>query len=178
MTAFEDALQALMRREGDYVNDPADRGGETRFGITRATALRHGYGGPMRDLPLETATAIYRDGYWAANRLEEVAAICPPLAARLFDIGVNLGVATAARFLQRALNLLNRGQRLFADLAVDGAIGPGTLEALSRLTPEDHATLVRVVVAYQGRRYLEIAENDPTQERFMRGWIARLEPIA
>jgi len=177
MTTFDQALDALLRREGGYVNDPADRGGETRFGITLATARRNGYGGPMKDLPLETATGIYRGEYWAANRLDEVAAIYPPLAARLFDIGVNMGVATAGRFLQRALNLLNRGQQSFADLPTDGVIGAQTLETLGRLPAADRKILERLVAVLQGRRYLEIVERDPTQERFVRGWIARLDLV-
>ena len=42
-------IEALIEREGGYVNHPADRGGPTRFGITEAVARAHGYRG--RDAP-------------------------------------------------------------------------------------------------------------------------------
>lgn len=33
---IEQYLQELIKREGVYVNNPADRGGATKFGITEA----------------------------------------------------------------------------------------------------------------------------------------------
>lgn len=175
---FDDALARLLRVEGGYVNNPADRGGETRFGITAATARRHGYAGAMADLPLETAAAIYRADYWDPLRLDDVAAWHAPVAAHLFDIAVNMGTASAGQFLQRALNLMNRGQRLFADLTVDGSIGAATLAALRALAEADKPLLARVLQAYQARRYLDIIEHDPAQEAFTRGWFARLQTFA
>ena len=34
---FEDAFKIVLGFEGGYVNDPADRGGETNYGITAST---------------------------------------------------------------------------------------------------------------------------------------------
>jgi hypothetical protein len=42
-------IDALIEREGGYVNNPADKGGATNFGITEAVARANGYAGPMRD---------------------------------------------------------------------------------------------------------------------------------
>ena len=44
-------IDAVIDREGRYVNHPADRGGPTRWGVTEAVARAQGYAGPMRDLP-------------------------------------------------------------------------------------------------------------------------------
>ena len=46
---IDQLVEALIDREGGYVNHPADRGGATCFGITEAVARAHGYGGAMRD---------------------------------------------------------------------------------------------------------------------------------
>ena len=52
------AIDAILRAEGGYVNDPQDKGGETNYGITVAVARANGYAGPMRDLPVAMARAI------------------------------------------------------------------------------------------------------------------------
>lgn len=175
MTPFETALRETLGIEGGFVNDPADLGGATNWGITEEVARRHGYAGDMRELPLATAMAIYRADYWDANRLEDIARYDERVAVEVFDTGVNMGVRMAAQFLQRALNALNRGQTLFGDLAVDGAIGPATLGALAHLgRPLDKETLLKMLNALQGARYIELCEARETNERFVRGWFRRV----
>ena len=88
-------IDALIDREGGYVDHPADRGGPTCFGITEAVARAHGYGGAMRNLPRREAVAIYRRLYWLRPRFDQVAARAPRLAAELFDTGANMGPAVA-----------------------------------------------------------------------------------
>lgn len=66
-------IEALIEREGGYVNHPADCGGPTRWGITEAVARAHGYGGAVASLPREEAEAIYRRLYWQRPRFHQVA---------------------------------------------------------------------------------------------------------
>ena len=47
-------IAGILVVEGGYVNHPSDPGGETNYGITKSTAVRHGYTGSMVDLPKET----------------------------------------------------------------------------------------------------------------------------
>src|SRR5947199_7534349 len=126
----EGLIDALIDREGGYVDNPADKGGPTCFGITQAVARAHGYAGPMRQLPRSEAAAIYLRLYWLRPRLDEVAKRSARLAAELFDTGVNMGPAVAITFLQRALTALNRGGKDYPDLTPDGRIGPTSLGAL------------------------------------------------
>lgn len=60
---IEQYLDELIKREGGYVNNPADRGGETKYGITEAVARTNGFKGNMKDLPLDVAKAIYKKQY-------------------------------------------------------------------------------------------------------------------
>ena len=101
-------IARLIAHEGGYVDNPADRGGPTRFGITETVARAQGYRGDMRALPEMEAADIYKRLYWLKPRLDAVAALAPTLAAELFDTGTNMGSTTAAGFLRRALNALNR----------------------------------------------------------------------
>jgi lysozyme family protein len=65
MTTTDDAiLAAILRREGGFVNHPADRGGPTHYGITQATLQawrgRAVSEEDVRALSVEEAKAIYR----------------------------------------------------------------------------------------------------------------------
>ena len=167
-------VDALIEREGGYVNHPADRGGPTCFGITEAVARAHGYGGAMRDLPRREAVAIYRRLYWLRPRFDQVAIRAPRLAAELFDTGANMGPAVAATFLQRALTALNRSGRDYPDLVPDGRIGESTLGALDaffnvRGKAGAETVLLRAIEALQGERYLRLAERRPANEAFLYG---------
>ena len=170
-------IDALIEREGGYVDHPADRGGATCFGITEAVARAHGYAGAMRDLPREDAGAIYRRLYWLRPRFDEVASRSGRLGEELFDTGVNMGPAVAVTFLQRALTALNRNGRDFADLVPDGRIGDVTLAALDaffavRGRASGETVLLRALEALQGERYLRLAERRPANEAFLYGWLA------
>lgn len=173
---IDQLIDNLIAREGGFTDHPADRGGPTRWGITQRVARAHGYAGDMRLFPRDTAASIYRRLYWLRPRFDQVAQHAPALAAELFDTGVNMGPAVAARFLQRALNGLNRNARDYPDMAVDGAIGPITLAALTAFLatrgPTGERVLLKAVEALQGERYLSLAESRPANEAFLYGWLA------
>ena len=169
-------IDALIDREGGYVDHPADKGGPTCFGITEAVARAQGYCGAMRDLPREEAAEIYRQLYWLRPRFDEVAKRSARLAAELFDTGVNMGPAVAVTFLQRALTALNRNGKDYADLVPDGRIGDVTLAALDTFLAvrgrSGETVLLRALEALQGERYLRLAERRPANEAFLYGWLA------
>ena len=170
-------IDELIEREGGYVNHPADKGGPTRFGITEAVARAHGYAGPMAELPREEAEAIYRRLYWLRPGFDQVAERSPRVAAELFDTGANMGPAVAATFLQRALTALNRGGRDYPDLVPDGRVGPATIAALdaflaARGIKGGETVLLHALEAFQGERYLRLAEKRPANEAFLYGWLA------
>ena len=171
-----DLIDDVITREGGYVADAADKGGPTCFGITQAVARAHGYAGPMNRLPRDTAIAIYRADYWTAPKLDRIAALAPQVAAELFDTGVNMGCGTAAGFLRRALNALNRGGADYRDIAAAGAIDAAAIDALGaflRVRGSGAQTvLVKALDALQGERYLALAEQRPADEAFLYGWLA------
>ena len=171
-----DLIDAVIDREGGYVDHPDDPGGPTRWGITQATARADGYGGDMRELSRVRATAIYRRVYWQRPRLDLVGARAAVLAAELFDTGVNMGPAVAIAFLQRALNALNRGASDYPDIAPDGQLGAATVAALDGFLRTrgraGETVLLKAVEALQGERYLSLAERRPAAEAFLYGWLA------
>ncbi|EGJ67359.1 putative Peptidoglycan domain protein [Acinetobacter baumannii 6014059] len=174
---IEQYLDALIKREGGYVNDPLDHGHATKFGITQAVARSYGYQGTMENLTLETAREIYRNQYWLEPRFDQVNLISALVAEELFDTGVNCGISFTKPLLQRALNLLNRqGKEDWVDLKVDGEYGPATLQALIKYIKnrgkEGEKVLVRLLNIMQGQRYIEITETNPKHEQFFYVWLA------
>lgn len=168
-------IDEIIKREGGYVNDPSDRGGETKFGITVTTARSNGYKGAMKDLPIETARSIYLQEYWVKPRFNSINAILPSVAQELLDTGVNCGVGFAKPLLQKALNLLNQNGQYFPNLDPDGVYGEKTLTALkiyiSKRGKDGEIVLLRILNTYQGNRYITLAEKNPSQKKFIYGWF-------
>lgn len=174
---IDELIDALIEREGGYVNHPSDSGGPTKYGITEAVARAHGFAGAMRELPRGEAAAIYKRLYWLRPRFDQVAKRSVRVASELFDTGVNMGPAVAATFLQRALSALNRDRKDYADLVPDGRIGPATLAALDTFLKlrgkcAGEEVLLRALDALQGERYIRLAERRPANEAFLYGWLA------
>lgn len=171
-------IEALIEREGDFANHPADRGGPTRWGITEKVARRYGYFGPMHELPRPLAAQIYTEWYIQQPGFDKIAAISEAIGEELVDTGVNMGQQRAAEFLQRVLNVLNKEARLWLDLRLDGKCGPATIAALLAALArpgfsrqQNERVILTGLNALQGARYIEIAERDASQEQFAFGWL-------
>lgn len=169
MTTDVELIERLIDREGGFVDHPADRGGVTKFGVTRPLfkLWRKEIGGyvprtddelatAIRNLKRAEAAEIYRVMVYDRHRLGEIAAV--QLRAHVLDCLVLHG-PIAVRWLQRA-----------AEVEPDGLVGPVTLGAVNGeiwLTLNDRLFATRL-------RYLaKIVRRDPTQAVFLPGWINR-----
>lgn len=168
------AIEHIIDIEGDYIDHPSDKGGPTRFGITEQVARAYGYKADMRILPRELATDIYLQRYWLDPKFDQVALVSPMLAEELLDTGINMGQATAVKFLQRALNVLNQRATKYPDVVVDGYLGAISLACLETFIQQrgkdGERTLFKMLNAQQSVRYMELAEKNMSQEDFEFGW--------
>jgi lysozyme family protein len=92
---FDACISFVITQEGGYVNDPADPGGETKFGISKRAY-------PAVDiaaLTVDEAKAIYRRDYWDALDLDS-----RPYgeALAILDTAVNCGLARAKVYIATA----------------------------------------------------------------------------
>ena len=97
---FATIINFILDREGGYVNDPADPGGATNYGITQKTLDAYNFikGIPkydVKNLKLVDAINIYYSEYW--NQDWEKLGF--PLAACMMDTSVNMGESRAKVFL-------------------------------------------------------------------------------
>jgi len=168
-------INDIIEREGSYINDPRDSGGETNYGITVAVARAYGYTGEMKKLHRSAAFTIYSKLYWDKLMLDNIESLSTLLAAELADTAINMGVGTAAKFLQRSLNALNDRQRYYYDLTVDGDIGGKTLIALRSYFKvrglDGEKVLLRMLNSLQGAYYVELSERREKDEAFIFGWF-------
>lgn len=177
MTDFFDRVLApkITAVEGGYVNDPRDSGGETNHGITVVVARRNGYAGPMRDLTKAQALVLYKRELYERPGFDQVAQISEPIAAELFDTGVNMGARRAGEFLQQALNGLNNSGKLYGDIGEDGVVGAGTRRALAAYLrargAEGEKVLLKALNFLQGAYYIDLARRRPKDEAFLYGWL-------
>jgi len=174
---FDKAIAYTLRHEGGHVFDPKDPGGETRFGISKRSYPKI----DIKNLRLAEAVYLYRVDFWVRPKFNKITV--PTIATKVFDLGVNTSPRRAAKMLQRAVNQVCGGEipaqrrsswrqkmaRLFkgTTLAVDGLIGPITIEAVA-LCPYHEALLI----ALKGEAYQHyIKQKKPL---YIAGWLTRL----
>lgn len=161
--------------EGGFIDHPSDPGGATNHGVTEKVARKHGYRGDMRALPKDEAARIYNVDYIVKPGFTPLVDLSKPVAEEVIDSGVNAGPARPSRWLQIALNSLNRRGADYPNIAVDGKVGPGTLAAYRNLQRKRGAAaacemVVKLLDAQQAAHYLRLASNDNAYEDFMPGW--------
>lgn len=168
MAVFELAVDALLKKEGGAVDDAADHGGETNFGISK-----------RRFPEIEPATltrtyaiVLYREQFWNPlyDRLQSQA-----VADKLLELTVHMDHHDTRPYYagwMKGLELLQRACRALGDreISIDGRFGPQTLQAVNL---ERAAALLAAVRVEQARFYLALADQDASQRKFLRGWLRR-----
>lgn len=109
---------------------------------------------------------LYQKHFWKPLRLDQV--LSQEVADKVFDLGVNCGVGTVAKLVQKALNAMDQ----FTPMKVDGRIGPLTLATLNAATPGKFLEALRIQAA---NRYRQIARNNPDLQDQLEGWLRRLK---
>lgn len=170
MTALERALKYTYFNEGGFSNVSADRGGATRYGITRAEASRWRHRPvsiqEMQQFPLEEAQQIYEAWYWKPLACDRLVSVANAIA--MFDIGVVRGIGVPPKYAQRVCNLHN------ADLLVDGHIGLKTITAVNMLPS---SLFIKDFAAMAEQGFREIVTHNPSQQVFLKGWVARAQRL-
>ena len=160
---FEKIFKYLLIVEGNYSDDKYDKGGKTKYGIIEIEARKYGYKGLMKDLTLELAKEIYFKKYFIKNNLDKIDN--EEIALSICDWTVNSG----SWGLKKAQQTLNE---LGYNLAVDGIFGNKTLQALNTVDVEKFLSLYHTK---QRTFYNTIVKNNPTQKKFLQGWLNRVD---
>lgn len=152
---FEKAVKIVIDLEGgeQVSRDPHDRGGVTKFGISKRSYPHL----DIENLTYEEAVEIYRKDFWGLLDLEKFP---EHLRLTVFDSSVNQGVGGATGMLQAILSL-----------KIDGVMGPKTL---AKVQSTDTLTLLKHFTKMRHLRY----KRDPKWVRYGAGWSDRLLEIS
>ena len=198
MAEFLKAYAPLKDFEGGWCDVSGDPGGETYAGIARNffpswegwavidAAKSHSsysrgalaFSRHLAALPglSDMVSGWYRREWWDRMGL---ARFPQSVADEIFEQSINLGRGGAGRYLQRLCNSLNYNkrsdERLFADLAEDGAVGPKTLAALSAILERrtGEAAVVHALNCLQGAHYIGLGAKNFQHRHFVDGWMTR-----
>jgi len=173
MAKFEISFNKMTAREGGYVNDPDDAGGETYKGVARAKqadwvgwliidAMKKLPNFPINlesrsDLQ-EQVKKFYRVMFWEKTGGDQITD--QEVADSIFDFAVNTGVSNSVTLAQRVVGSYE-----------DGKIGPNTIRAINSFNP-DHFIDAYMVVKI--RSYIKICLKRPDNKKYFFGWINRV----
>lgn len=164
-------IDEVLEKEGGYVNHPADKGGPTNYGITQATLSRYlervVTPEEVEKLDIQTARDIYELRYYRNPRIDKLPEAIQPF---VFDAAVNHGPRRAIKFVQSVCNDAGYGP-----LTVDGLMGPKTKAVAKTCYANMGDWMLAALVEERRMFYLQIVENNSSQQVFLRGWLARAD---
>ena len=164
----EQMIDAILGREGEFVDHPTDRGGPTKFGVTLKTLAswldKQVDANDVRALRREVAKEIFRSRYYVEPKINQLPCLIQPL---VFDMSINHGPGTAVRLLQEVLD--SNGY----SCSIDGGIGEETLECAQAAESDLGNKLVNELVDRRIDLYEDIVRQDPSQAVFLEGWLQR-----
>ena len=168
---FEKAVNQIIKIEGGYVNNPKDKGGATKYGITEKVARQNGYIYDIKNLTQIKAKEIYKKEYWDKVNQNEIHF---NISFLLFDFAVNSGVKQAIKHLQAALNKLFINDTDKTPLIIDGIAGNKTKAALMSIKGDynEIIKLQSILINERLRFYTGISKTQFNE--FGKGWINRI----
>ncbi len=167
MSNASEAIRKVILAEGGskFTNDPDDSGGPTKYGITLATLSEYrGYKcsiDDVKNMSEAEAIAIYKKNYWDKLKGD----LLPySISYTMFNYGVNRGIGNAVKLAQEVLGL-----------AVDGVLGPNTLNAIKGTNLN---TFISKYLAGAQEAYRELASRREKDKKYLKGWLNRVQEIS
>ena len=159
--SFNRAFENVIGVEGGFSDDAKDPGNWTggKEGSGKLSGTKYGVSAAaypsldIKSITLDDAKAIYHRDYWQVISGDDFSF---PVSNALFDCAVNSGCASAAKLLQKVLNVSS-----------DGKIGKQTIAAVQA---KDQTELLIDFLTARAVFYARLAKF----ELYGKGWMKRL----
>ncbi len=159
----------ILKWEGGFVNDPVDRGGATKYGITLETWKNVGYDKnkdgkiDKKDIMLlsyEDFLKVFKKNFWDKWQGDKIKnqSVANIVVDWLWGSG-KWGII----YPQRILGVKD-----------DGKVGPKTIEAINKVNPKEFFEKVK---KSRIQFYQNIVKNNPSQKKFIKGWTNRVNAL-
>lgn len=176
-------INMVLSHEGGYSSGnerqtKGDKGKETYCGISRVFNPRWDgwkivdkykpikYNAIIKDSKLEASVRqYYYNAYYVPLKCEQFTSLL--IAGHLFCHGVNAGIKTSAKLLQKAINKVYE-----VNITVDGIIGATTLKYANGNKMKSVAT---EFINQRNLYYKNITIKNPSQKKFLNGWYNRVK---
>lgn len=171
MANIDKLIPHILKWEGGnkFTNDPLDRGGATKYGVTIGTLQSTHYDTnhdgkvnveDVKSLQLDDFKYILKKQYWDRWKADDIAnqSVANLLVDWLWGSGKH-GIIIPQRLL---------------GVSADGKVGNVTINALNGANQRYIYNKV-----WEARRqfYYNIVKNNPSQSKWLKGWINRLNDL-
>ena len=173
---FDFAVNAVLKHEGGFSNHPNDPGGATNYGISLRFLKEmniHIDDDPdiniddVKEIYFTDAIEIYKKYWWDKYHYEAINSLA--VAAKIFDMAVNMGSKQAHKLTQRACQYCGH-----SEIEVDGILGAKTLAALNEISLHAREDDFRYELVDEQKWFYEhLVENDSRLNVFLKGWLNR-----
>lgn len=168
----------IDRYEGGYVNDPNDKGGETKYGITKATYPNL----DIKNLTKDVAIDLYIKHFWSKFLDDVLIFMGYEVSCRAFAFVINRNLKNGVKAMQNALNQMTRDYYAVDELAVDGLWGKQSSTRLQYVTREMDDEGLFANEALTNAFYLEMikqyyglcVQNPRAYNQYLKSWIRRV----
>ena len=161
----------ILKWEGGFVNDPDDLGGATNMGVTIGAWKSCGYDKDgdgdidVDDLHLLThedvVNRVLKPHYWDRWKADEIK------SQSVANILVDWVWASGTHGIKIPQRLLG--------VTVDGIVGPKTIAAVNAKNPRELFDMIKIA---RFDFIEDICRQRPTNNKFKRGWMNRVNDIA
>jgi lysozyme family protein len=160
---FKRCLAVVLQNEGGYSDHPLDPGHATMKGITQSVYDHYRL---QKNLSLqgvilitdEEVHDIYWTIYWQPMNLELLND--EDLTLQVFDFGVNAGIRTSIKLLQRLVGVTD-----------DGALGGITAGAVA----DYQGNILEDFIKRRKLFYVTLIQKKPELRVFIKGWLSRVD---
>lgn len=171
-------IKMVLKSEGFYGKVADDAGGETYCGISRAANPKWEgwkiidkhkplkYNQKINDTTLDHLIEdFYYQKFYLPMKIGQIDCFC--IAGHLFCQGVNSGISTAVKLLQKTINKVYK-----VSISVDGKIGDKTLSYVNNTKASE---LKQEFINQRNAFYKNLTVKKPSQKKFLNGWLNRVK---